>query len=72
MITSWLKGHIIYFDSIDWRFKDNNKKIYKRPCIKCGGKSEHDDCLGVIPNVTSACCGHGVTKKFIKEKKNET
>lgn len=34
----------------------------QRPCGHCGlhyTKEGHDGCLGTIPNVQNACCGHG-------------
>lgn len=37
----------------------------KRLCGACGvacplGEGEYDPCLGVLPGVDNACCGHGV------------
>lgn len=40
--------------------------IEMRPCAKCGlvfegsNIGEPDPCLGVLPGVDNACCGHGV------------
>lgn len=34
----------------------------ERPCGECGIKRTregHDGCLGTLPNVRNACCGHG-------------
>ncbi len=31
-------------------------------CIKCGlypDKNDHDPCLGTLPGLVNACCGHG-------------
>ena len=42
---------------------DSNK-----PCVKCGllpDKNGHDPCLKNLPNVKSACCGHGVHNGYI-------
>lgn len=33
-----------------------------RPCGYCdkyNSKEGHDGCLGILPNVMNACCGHG-------------
>ena len=34
-----------------------------RPCGRCGefltNKEGHDACLGTLPGVMNACCGHG-------------
>lgn len=40
----------------------------KRSCGKCGKKiARVDPCLGVLPGVESACCGHGIRKNaYIK------
>ena len=35
----------------------------RRSCGKCGmgdTPEGHDGCLGTLPNVANACCGHGV------------
>ena len=29
------------------------------PCVICRGVNAHDDCLGTLPGVKFACCGHG-------------
>lgn len=46
-------------EAIGWR---------PRECNHCGlqwGESLHDPCLGQIPGVLSACCGHGdPTKRY--------
>lgn len=60
---SYQRGHkIIYKNS--WIYADNNQSIsVERSCIKCGKmptKEGYDACLGYIPNVVSACCGHGI------------
>jgi hypothetical protein len=40
-----------------------------RPCPKCGrtfegsNKGEPDPCLGTLPGVDNACCGHGVREQ---------
>ena len=72
MITSHSRGHLIYFDGENWRYKDN-KEINedKRPCKKCGRMPTiegYDACLGNIDGAVSACCGHGVENAYIKTK----
>jgi len=45
----------------------------ERPCKHCGKHATeegHDACLGTLPGVRSACCGHGVPgerKMLLKE-----
>jgi hypothetical protein len=69
MITSYSRGHKIYYDGIKWRFVDNNEIDNSvRECRRCGRKPTkdgYDACIGHIKNVTSACCGHGVEEKYI-------
>jgi len=68
MITSYSRGHkIIFLD--DWLYADNMESInIVRPCIRCGSMPTlegYDACLGKLNNVVSACCGHGISKKYI-------
>lgn len=52
----------------EWVYEDNGKPIDdRRVCKRCGKpptKEGHDACLGTIPNVKYACCGHGVTNPY--------
>lgn len=70
MTDDYLRGHPIYWDAAcrEWRFSDTGEPTaetwFNRPCGHCGlyGNSsdgEADPCLGVLPGVTNACCGHG-------------
>lgn len=52
-----------------WFFCDNGQSVKKtweqRPCGHCGLHNTdegHDGCLGTLPDVMNACCGHGVDK----------
>lgn len=55
-----------------WVFEDTGERLPAtggkvRPCKKCGkvfplGEGEVDPCLGVLPGVDNACCGHGISK----------
>jgi hypothetical protein len=69
MITSYSRGHKIYFDGIDWRFCDSHEiDDHTRSCKHCGKAPTlegYDACLGFIDGATSACCGHGVEKGYI-------
>jgi len=61
---SFLRGHQIYKRGSDWVYFDDNTPTvgHRRDCGHCG-KSDtsegHDGCLGSLPGVTNACCGHG-------------
>jgi hypothetical protein len=70
MIKSYSRGYEIYYEG-EWLYVDNNKPIdSQRQCKKCGQKPlEYKDdyvdaCLGILENVSSACCGHGVEEKI--------
>lgn len=77
MITGYFRGHKIYWDEalFGWRYADDHSlhpgwggEI--RPCAKCGavfGMHEPDPCLGVLPGVDNACCGHGIrTEAYVR------
>ncbi len=67
---SHFRGHPIIWLDNKWLYEDNKEPIpgwggENRPCIKCGstkwsGDGEVDECLGILPGVDNACCGHGV------------
>jgi hypothetical protein len=41
----------------------------ERPCVQCGVLAPPDGpdpCLGMLPEVVSACCGHGVEEPYLK------
>ncbi|MGB9937302.1 MAG: hypothetical protein ACPK7O_06240 [Methanobacterium sp.] len=46
-------------------YLDTRKEVkdsHERPCIKCGKyptREGYDACLGELPGVEFACCGHG-------------
>ncbi len=61
-----LRGHPIYFDGKAWRYKDTDEPTAEtwraRACGVCkkpNTEDDHDPCLGTIPGVMNACCGHG-------------
>lgn len=71
---SWDRGNKIIFSykTQSWYYIDTMKIVnHRRACIRCGQrptKEGHDACLGYIPGVESACCGHGRhTPIMIKE-----
>ena len=53
-----IEGKFVYIDT-----KESTIENYKlRPCGICGlfnTNDGHDGCLGTLPNVMNACCGHG-------------
>ena len=44
-----------------WVYSDTKEPVgaVDGPCGKCGGADDHDKCLGMLPGVVNACCGHG-------------
>lgn len=69
MITSAYRGHKIEFVNDKWIYSDTKEDVsdtyISRGCGKCGNfedKNGHDACLGELPGLMNACCGHGVSK----------
>lgn len=58
------RGHEIIFKS-QWLYADNQSPVSDNPERRCGHCNKpqtpegHDGCLGTLPNVRNACCGHG-------------
>lgn len=64
MKTDRLQGHDIYRKDDEWFYCDTNEPTVnsKRNCGYCGRAQTiegHDGCIGAMPNVINACCGHG-------------
>lgn len=62
------KGHEIKLVNNEWFFINSSKSVKdnwrKISCGVCGEKSTkegHDNCIGTLPGVVNACCGHGQT-----------
>lgn len=68
MAESHERGWKTFYDN-GWRYEDTGELCDgKRACKRCGcfpTKDGHDACLGVLPNVKSACCGHGVANSIL-------
>lgn len=70
IITGYFRGRPLEWINNRWVFSDTNKPLPAtggevRACVKCGalyplGEGEVDPCLGILPGVDNACCGHGV------------
>ena len=58
------RGHDIIYTT-QWVYADNQSPVSGDPERTCGycNKDQtpegHDGCLGTLPNVMNACCGHG-------------
>lgn len=67
----YLRGHPIEYDGERWIYSDTGDptsweertlQAEERPCGHCGQHRTpegHDPCLGTLPGVANACCGHG-------------
>lgn len=59
-----LRGHDIVSVDDEWLYKDTMTPTVGnvRTCGYCGEndtKEGHDGCIGELPNIMNACCGHG-------------
>ena len=65
MTHSKWRGHPIESSAnVLWLYSDTKEPVagYNRPCGNCGQSRTvegHDACLGTLPDVVNACCGHG-------------
>jgi len=66
MSKDQLNGYPIELLNEEWVFSDTKEPTADtwkdRPCGKCKKfptKEGHDACLGTLPGVANACCGHG-------------
>jgi hypothetical protein len=70
MITGYKRGHKYSYEwkGLEFHLKNPSPVSIEKPCIKCGKmptKEGHDACLGTLPGVIAACCGHGVEDGLI-------
>ena len=62
------RGHEIVFVNDNWIYSDTKENVRDnrdRSCGNCGKPitiEGHDGCLGNLPSVINACCGHGEIK----------
>lgn len=65
-VTGNMRGYPVHWDGEAWRYVDTGEPTVEtwesRPCGHCGLDNTpegHDGCLGTLPGVMNACCGHG-------------
>jgi hypothetical protein len=64
-MISHYRGHEIQLINGTWVYADTGRPVAdepQRPCGHCGRAvtpDGHDGCLGTLPGVMNACCGHG-------------
>jgi hypothetical protein len=64
---SKFRGHPIVWHLGKWVYADDLSDLPAtggdvRPCLRCGAVwplEKGDPCLGILPGVDNACCGHG-------------
>ena len=62
---SKFRGHDIEYINYKWLFCATKLPVKDNPNIKCGfcgsenTKEGFDGCMGSLPEVKNACCGHG-------------
>ena len=68
MTLSYYRGHKIFHVDGLWIYFDTLQPVRynkNRSCGKCNQPKTtegHDDCLGTLPGLMNACCGHGKTR----------
>lgn len=67
-----INGELVFSDT-----KEPTAQSWKsRPCGHCGKcntQEGHDGCLGTLPNVMNACCGHGeVGEAYVQYRNGES
>lgn len=73
-VTSKFRGHKIECINNEWIFCETGKFVKETwkemPCGYCNVKDTavgHDGCLGTLPGIMNACCGHGrVNEAFLQ------
>jgi len=70
--ASYYRGHKIEYINNEWVYSDTKKLVSEdktRACGKCANnetKEGHDACLGELPGLMNACCGHGADEPYIQ------
>jgi len=59
------RGRDMFYKDNQWLYLDNNEPTVNNRrfcghCKKDDTKEGHDNCLGILPDVMNACCGHGI------------
>ena len=74
MQSSHVRGWPVAWNGREWVYADTGKLIDdERPCRRCGRKPTpegYDACLGYVPGIASACCGHGVEEPYSVRKQH--
>ncbi|MCB1711529.1 MAG: hypothetical protein KDH96_03330 [Candidatus Riesia sp.] len=69
--SGYTYGHLTYYENNKWVYADTGEEVPEVPtrkcprCNLCPTKEGHDACLGKLPGVSYACCGHGVKRGYM-------
>ena len=70
-VSTYIRGNKIKMEYANgtWCYPDGGEvRSHDIPCARCGKLAtpeDHDACLGYIPGVRAACCGHGIHELMI-------
>ena len=65
--SGYIHGNKAFYIDNEWQLADGTP-AKKGRCPKCNEPPTpegHDACLGYIPGVVAACCGHGVERPYV-------
>lgn len=68
---SYNRGHLTVLRRGVWYYQSDGVPVdddLDRPCARCGrppSPEGYDACMGYVPGVSSACCGHGEGPGFV-------
>lgn len=69
-VNAYKRGWPLVYRDGRWVYEDTGEPIdEERPCRRCNKmptEDSHDACLGTIPGLVSACCGHGVQTPYFR------
>lgn len=63
------RGNRMHFANGIWKYARDGVEVSQEPsraCGHCGRENDeagHDGCIGFVPGVVSACCGHGASTR---------
>ena len=70
-MSEYLRGHQIEKVNDQYVYSDTKEPTAgnERDCGHCGLRNTiegHDGCLGTLPGVMNACCGHGHQEAYVQ------
>ena len=69
-VRALIRGNRVIYKDFEWVWEDDGSPVLlnERPCVRCllpPTPEGHDACLGRLPGVKGACCGHGLEQPQI-------